>query len=334
MSFQYTATERRRRSTNSGGYGHSGNRTAFGYWLPLALTVTAATVGIAAWVWSERREDDDIPSGEGPYQGGAPPAGYASMSGALPPGPPPPGGYQGPPGSGPDGIQGPSGVMLPGPQQPGGFQGPPPPGGWQGPPPPGGFQGTGPPVDTREGGDEYRSGRSTTIEQQEDTGLVARLSSALGMGRSTTPSQGGARGPNQPYDWSNKPFSSGVAAAGAMMGAAFSTLSGGGGEGYEDHERWSEEAEQQDYKREVKQGIQRRSTADEYFSGSIEIPKSASISNRKRKPVVVVVSAVTHETDGESEVDHHAVSATKPSRPRRDLADQDTVNPCTSSRVY
>ncbi|CAL3966628.1 unnamed protein product [Diplocarpon coronariae] len=46
-------------------YDQSGRRTqssqrgAFTYWLPLAFTVTAATIGIAAWIWSERHDDDD-----------------------------------------------------------------------------------------------------------------------------------------------------------------------------------------------------------------------------------------------------------------------------------
>lgn len=30
-----------------------------GYWVPLALTVGIATIGIAAWIWSERSDDDD-----------------------------------------------------------------------------------------------------------------------------------------------------------------------------------------------------------------------------------------------------------------------------------
>ena len=103
-----------------------------------------------------------------------------------------------------------------------------------------------------------------------------------------------------------------MAAAGAMVGGAINSISGGGGEGYEDHERWSEEAEQRDNDREIKQGIRRRGTADEFFSGSIEMPKSASLSNRRRKTVAVVVSAVSHDADGESDVGHHAVSISKP----------------------
>jgi hypothetical protein len=34
-------------------------RSALGYWLPLAVTVTIATAGLAAWIWSERQHDND-----------------------------------------------------------------------------------------------------------------------------------------------------------------------------------------------------------------------------------------------------------------------------------
>ncbi|KAG9671676.1 hypothetical protein KCU99_g2971, partial [Aureobasidium melanogenum] len=34
-------------------------RSALGYWLPLVVTVTIATAGLAAWIWSERHQDDD-----------------------------------------------------------------------------------------------------------------------------------------------------------------------------------------------------------------------------------------------------------------------------------
>ncbi len=295
MSYQYSVTERRRRTANTGGPGYTGQRSTFGYWVPLAVTVTAAAIGIAAWVWSERRDDEEQSSEDEPSpSGGVPPPGYASMSGALPAGPPPPGSFQGPPGPGPEGFQGPS--MMPGPNQPGGFQGPPPPGGFQGP-------GAG---DYREAGEEFQSSRSVAVEQQEEAGLVARMSIALGLGRSTTPSQGPAKvEANQSYDWANRPFASGVAAAGAMVGAAISSLRSDGGEGYEDHERWSEEAEQRDNEREVKQGIKRRGTADEFFSGSIEVPRESSIARQRRKNVAVVVSAVGLGVAGESD---HAVS--------------------------
>lgn len=243
------------------------------------------------------------------------------MSGALPAGPPPPGGFQGPGGPSP-------GPMMPGPQQPGGFGAPPPPpGGFQGPPPqggfpppPGGFQGgfqggpPGPPPQGWRGTEEewHATARSTAVEEHQETGLVARMSSALGFGRSTTPLGNPSQPQNQPqsYDWANKPFASATAAAGAMFGAAVSTLSGGGGEGYEDHERWSEEADQRDNDRRVTPGIKRRGTADEFFSGDVDLPRSASVANRKRRTVAVVVSAVG---DADGDVGDHAVSTMNPS---------------------
>ncbi|OAP56092.1 hypothetical protein AYL99_09271 [Fonsecaea erecta] len=310
MSYSYTVTERKRKTTTSGGYGYSGSRSTFGYWVPLALTVTAATIGLAAWVWGERKDDEESSEDE-QYQGAPPPPDYASMSGGLPPGPPMAAGFQGgppPPGGAPF-------PMTPGPQQPGGF-GPPPPGGYQGPPPPGGFQGPpapgefqgGPPPPGWRGTEEEYRARSTGVEEQQETGIVARMSSALGFGRSATPSGDRSRsqGPAQPYDWANKPFASASAAAGKMVDAALSTLSGGGGKGYEDHERWSEEAEQRDNDRQIQQGIKRRGTADEFFSGSIELPKSASIAIGKRKTVAVVVSAAGLNPETESDVEQHA----------------------------
>src|SRR5271154_5246260 len=134
MSYSYERVERRRRATTGGGssFGHTGRRTAFGYWLPLAVTVTAATIGLVAWIWSERRDDEEDSEGEHPA-GGVPPQGYQNMGGGQPPG------------SGPAGFQKPPPGMM-GPPDQGGFQGPPPmggplPGGYQEPPPPGGFQG-------------------------------------------------------------------------------------------------------------------------------------------------------------------------------------------------
>ncbi|EEP78073.1 conserved hypothetical protein [Uncinocarpus reesii 1704] len=47
---------RRRRPT---GFSSSGRRTALGYWIPLAVTVSVAAVGLVAWAWSERNEDDE-----------------------------------------------------------------------------------------------------------------------------------------------------------------------------------------------------------------------------------------------------------------------------------
>lgn len=50
MSFSYDRYDRRQPAQR---------RTTLGYWVPLILTVTVATAGLAAWVWSERRDDED-----------------------------------------------------------------------------------------------------------------------------------------------------------------------------------------------------------------------------------------------------------------------------------
>jgi hypothetical protein len=51
MSFSYDRYDRHQSP--------SSRRSTFGYWVPLILTVTVATAGVAAWVWSERQDDDE-----------------------------------------------------------------------------------------------------------------------------------------------------------------------------------------------------------------------------------------------------------------------------------
>lgn len=52
MSYSYDRYERNARPAPS-------RRGGLSYWIPLALTVTVATVGIVAWIWSERNDDDE-----------------------------------------------------------------------------------------------------------------------------------------------------------------------------------------------------------------------------------------------------------------------------------
>jgi hypothetical protein len=52
MSYDRYERNARRSQTSS-------SRGAFSYWLPLAFTVTVATVGLVAWIWSERNDDED-----------------------------------------------------------------------------------------------------------------------------------------------------------------------------------------------------------------------------------------------------------------------------------
>ena len=319
MSYSYERVERRRRTTGGGSLGASGSRSAFGYWIPLALTVTAATVGLVAWIWSERRDDEEESSEEDKLPGGRPPPGYSNMSGGLPPGPgpagfqgPPPGqmeppsqgGFQGAPpgfagGPPPEGFQGPPQGSFQGPP-PSGFQGPPQ-GGFQGPPPsdfqgppPGGFQG--PPPGP---GAEFTA-RSTgvEVETQGDSTLSGRMSST----NKGAPSSGNS------YDWATGKVAAGMAAAGAIIGGALGSMRENKQDNYEDHERWSEEVENREGGKEIKQGIKRQGTAHEFFSGEVDLPQPEIIRQTKRRSVAIVVSAVEHKADGVDDLGHHAVS--------------------------
>lgn len=243
MSYSY---ERQRRQT----YGVSTRRTAWGYWLPLAVTVTVATAGLVAWVWNERRDnDDDDLAYRPPGQAGPPPSGPGYTT-APPPsgyGPPPPGYSNGPPQE----FQGP----------PSGFEGPPPAQAPFAPSP---------------------DGRG--VEEQS---IAARMSGALRR----TPS------PQQIFDGARRNVVAGVTAAGAAVGGALSLIAEEGKGGYEDHSRWSEEADSQ-HGEPSRKGPELRDL--EGSTSSRQTTQSTTKGSCKRKTVAIVVSA---ETDYEHSED-------------------------------
>lgn len=69
MSFPPSRDPRRRPIAAGAGFSPSGRRTALGYWVPLAMTVGLATLGVVAWIWSERNESDDDDDGDYPRDG-------------------------------------------------------------------------------------------------------------------------------------------------------------------------------------------------------------------------------------------------------------------------
>jgi hypothetical protein len=231
MSYRYERYETQ--SRRRGGYGASGQRTTFGYWVPLVLTVTAATVGLAAWIWSERRDDDDdYPDGRRDYR---PPPVYGDVG----------------------------------------------------------------PGETSFG----RSVQPTDLltQQVEDESMIARMSGALRR----TPS------PQQIFDGASRKVAAGVAAAGAMVGGALSSIREEEKGDYEDHTRWSEEAETRGT------GIELRS--DSGVRGApTGIGPAAGLSGRstgsirQRKSVAIVVSSVAdHDAFGNGHGTYgqeHAVS--------------------------
>lgn len=334
------SSDQRRRAYPS--YGASSSRSAFGYWIPLALTVTAATVGLAAWIWSEREDTEESSGSEAEHYyatGNRPPSrphedglggaaaaaglgtgtGYASMSGGLPPGPGPAGQQQPPPGS-----------FAPQPPVQGGFQGPPP---GQMPPPPGGeaasyFR------------DDQPRAMSTGVDtSQQDQGFMARMSNAVGLTRGDSP---GRPNMSSGSGWATSARSMVEGAVNAVRGSAE------GDQHFSDQEKWSEEADKPERTQSMSpkkstsslvagagaiaasRGLQRQGTAQEFYSGAVEAPRRSSVSSRKRRTVAVVVSSVEKGTDG-LEVDAHQVS--DPCPPLRAHTNTHAVHFSPSTRI-
>ncbi|KAL8776538.1 MAG: hypothetical protein Q9213_008233 [Squamulea squamosa] len=219
MSYSYDRYERSRRTTSG-----ASRRSALGYWIPLAVTVTLATAGLAAWIWSERKdhngdEDDDY---------------YDDRKGD-----------------------------------------------------------TRPPTDYRElgpGGVPYQP--SGAGPQMQDDSFVGRVQSAIRR----TPS------PQQIFDGASRKVVAGVTAAGAAVGGALSAIREEDRRDFEDHSRWSEEAET------------RATTATasappdpRVIRATTSVGKSDSAAakgGKKRKTVAVVVSADTGHHDPDEEVSY------------------------------
>jgi len=201
MSYDRYETSRRRQT-----YGASTRRSTFGYWVPLALTVTVATIGLAAWIWKERSDDDDYDDNRKPP--GAPPPVYGNV--------------------------GPGQTAYP---------------------------------------------RDSESQPPDDASMMARMSGALRR----TPS------PQQIFDGASRRVVAGVVAAGAVVGGALSSIREEDKRDFEDHSRWSEEAQARAAGAPV-QGI------SEAKPGSAVDPSSRQATQRpklgeKRKAVAIVVSA-------------------------------------------
>lgn len=229
MSYSYDRYDRRQTG------GASSRRSALGYWLPLALTVTAATVGIVAWIWSERKDDesDDYDRRGDDHRPSAPP---------------------------PE------------------------------------FSGSGP------GQPSYT--RRDVGQNLEDEGMVSRMSGALRR----TPS------PQQLFDGASRRVAAGVAAAGAAVGGALSSIREEDKRDFEDHSRWSEEAEFRAGGVEAGVGGAKRSgpesRATETSSSTLQATQPGTKTIGKRKTVAIVVSADTvyHKHSEEvSYLQEHAV---------------------------
>ena len=277
--------------------GNSGH-SVLGYWVPLVVTGTIAIGGLAAWIWSERSdsEDDDYPSDKPPRPQTGMGASYPTPGSQPYPRPPPPPGQQG------------------------GMYGGPSPSAATGPPPGGPSQMAG-----GEASSYYNETQSRDVQQQQqqqqemDSTWYGRMTGAI----KRTPS------PQQFLDSASKQVSAGMAAAGAALGSimegsdeeSYDDARGTGGrrgskrreertteerEGFSDHERWSEEADERQRVGPMEAESERRAEA-------ARNAREAKGRGRAKKAVAVVVSADTnadieHEYGDEEYRTEHAVS--------------------------
>lgn len=211
--------------------GSSSRKGVLGYWLPLVLTVTAATVGIAVWVWSERKDDDSDD--------------YDRERDDRP-------------SSGP-----PSGLSSSGPRQA---------------------------PQARQDGDHVSDG----------AGMLAKMSGALRR----TPS------PSQLFDNASRHVVAGVAAAGAVVGGALSSIREEDQRDFKDHNPWSEEAESrtvgaQGATENAPQVKPAAPPAQPLSSQRQLISSQAKRDPGKQKKVAIVVSADYDNHDHSDDVPYH-----------------------------
>lgn len=225
MSYSYDRYETQRRRQT---YGASSRRTTLGYWVPLAITVTAATIGLAAWIWSERKDHDD--EDDDRRGDGRPSPAYEEVT-------------------------------------------------------PG----------------QNAHAREAEGFHAEDESMIARMSGALRR----TPS------PQQLFDGASRRVVAGVAAAGAAVGGALSSIREEDKRDFEDHSRWSEEPQHG-------AGPQLRDVeaSGPVTAGRPQIPSIRHRPDDKRKAVAIVISAERkhHGHNGEEEVAYlqeHAVSCSQ-----------------------
>lgn len=201
--------------------GHNRNHSLLGYWVPLIAIGTVAVGGLAAWAWSERSEHDDDE-----YPDDKPPRPQTGLGGAYPTHGSQP--YPGP-------IQ---------PPRPGDVNFIPVQG--EGPPPPVGADVTG--AYGASSSSYYEASSSQTTRGQAEAGQQGFFGRVQGAMR-RTPS------PQQFFDSASKQVMGGMAAAGAALTSIIENPDsrdhsedrrrrGDERDGFSDHERWSEEAEE------------------------------------------------------------------------------------------
>ncbi len=273
--------------------GNGSSHSVLGYWVPLVVTGTIAIGGLAAWIWSERSDsDDDHPLDKPPRpQTGAGPQ-YPTQGSQPYPGAPP---------------QGQSGGYASGPAPP---------------PPPGG-----------ESSSYYNQTTTTTTESrdvnaqqsQQDASWYGRMAGVVK--RTPSPQQFIAGIPRQVTSG----MAAGYAALGSIMEGSDEEFDERGNrrrgdrnskrdkrndEGFSDHERWSEEADER--QRVTASAVEAESERRADAARSLRDDKGK---RSAKKAVAVVVSADTNADIGYSNdssaefTTEHAVSPRPPQQP-------------------
>ncbi|KAJ5114319.1 hypothetical protein NUU61_000078 [Penicillium alfredii] len=226
MSFPQDS--RRRRGGAGTGFSATGRRTAMGYWVPLALTVGIATLGVAAWIWSERSDDDED---DRPHDDG-------------------------------DGHY----------------------------PPPEGANDFPPPA---YGAGEYARSTGPDVmpgDAPYDHSVMARMQGALRR----TPS------PQQIIDGASKRVVAGVTAAGAFVGGALTSIREENRGDFEDHSRWSEEAQSRAHERSQQPIVPT-------MSGALPSHGNGAQPSSKKKTVVIVISSLSPGDSDEFGSEHASI---------------------------
>ncbi|KAL5049640.1 hypothetical protein BDW71DRAFT_151928 [Aspergillus fruticulosus] len=221
------------------GFSSSGRRTVLGYWAPLALTVGIAAIGIAAWIWTERTEEDDEDDRDAPRASDQP-------------------------------TSAPSGVSFP----------------------------------RGDFGGDYVRATGADVLAQEDGSVMARMQGALRR----TPS------PQQIFDGASKRVAAGVAAAGAFVGGALTSIREEGRGDFEDHSRWSEEVESRNQQR-----SQVEATTPSQPPTHSAVGASAA-ADKKRKTVAIVVSSESPHLPEDLTSDHVSILSHLPEHINPDSA--------------
>lgn len=140
---------------------------------------------------------------------------------------------------------------------------------------------------------EYAQATGADIhgDPNEDASVMARMQGALRR----TPS------PQQIFDGASKRVAAGVAAAGAFVGGALTSIREENRGDFEDHSRWSEEVESRN---------QRRNQPDATLPSQVPtrgVDSGLATSEKKRKTVVIVVSSESSHLHHQDLTSDHVV---------------------------